>query len=131
MKTLIVEDDFVSRLLLQTFLSRYGECHIAVNGQEALDAFKRASFSGSPYHLICMDIHMPGMNGKDAVTSIRALEQSYGISSTQGVKIIMTTAEPDFNVVIQSFMELCDAYLFKPVDTGKLLHELQRFRLVE
>jgi chemotaxis protein histidine kinase CheA len=28
--TLLVEDDFASRLLLQTFLSRYGECHIEV-----------------------------------------------------------------------------------------------------
>src|ERR1017187_6486405 len=34
--TLLVEDDFASRLLLQTFLSRYGECHIAVNGREAV-----------------------------------------------------------------------------------------------
>ncbi|MEI9971968.1 MAG: Hpt domain-containing protein [Ignavibacteriota bacterium] len=34
-RTLLVEDDFTSRLLLQTFLARYGECHIAVNGREA------------------------------------------------------------------------------------------------
>jgi two-component system chemotaxis response regulator CheY len=37
MHTLIVEDDFTSRLLLQTFLSRYGECFVAVNGQEAVE----------------------------------------------------------------------------------------------
>ena len=42
MRTLIVEDDFASRLLLQTFLSRYGECHIAVNGKEAVAAFRAA-----------------------------------------------------------------------------------------
>ena len=39
MKTLIVEDDFTSRLLLQTILSPYGECHIAINGREAVHAF--------------------------------------------------------------------------------------------
>jgi len=33
MRTLIVEDDYTSRLLLQSLLSRYGECHIAVNGK--------------------------------------------------------------------------------------------------
>jgi len=38
MKTLVVEDDFTSRLLMQTLLSRYGECHIAVSGNEALKA---------------------------------------------------------------------------------------------
>jgi CheY-like chemotaxis protein len=31
MKTLIVEDDFTSRLLLQEFLKSYGPSHIAVN----------------------------------------------------------------------------------------------------
>lgn len=36
MKTLIVEDDFTSRLFLQTFLARYGKCHIAVNGKQAV-----------------------------------------------------------------------------------------------
>ena len=42
MKTLIVEDDFTSRLLLQASLSAYGECHIAVNGKEAVEAFRTA-----------------------------------------------------------------------------------------
>jgi two-component system chemotaxis response regulator CheY len=40
MRTLIVEDDFTSRLLLQTFLSRYGECHVAINGKEAVEAVR-------------------------------------------------------------------------------------------
>ena len=43
---LLVEDDFASRLLLQTFLSRYGECHIAVNGREAVEAFRAALEQG-------------------------------------------------------------------------------------
>jgi chemotaxis protein histidine kinase CheA len=42
LRMLLVEDDFTSRLLLQTFLSRYGECHIAVNGQEAVEAARSA-----------------------------------------------------------------------------------------
>ena len=46
MKTLIVEDDFTSRLLLQASLSPYGECHIAVNGREAVEAFQSAREAG-------------------------------------------------------------------------------------
>jgi two-component system, chemotaxis family, chemotaxis protein CheY len=42
MRTLIVEDDSTSRLLLQTFLSRYGECHVAMNGKEAVEAFRQS-----------------------------------------------------------------------------------------
>ena len=39
MRTLIVEDEFVSRAKLQKILSSYGECHVAINGLEGLNAF--------------------------------------------------------------------------------------------
>jgi two-component system chemotaxis response regulator CheY len=131
MKTLIVEDDFTSRLFMQTFLSHYGECHIAVNGKEAVAAFRIASDQGSPYDLICMDIMMPEMDGQEAVRQVRALEEARGILSHHGVKIVMTTAMTDVKEVLQSFQDLCDAYLFKPIDTGKLLSELKSFQLAE
>jgi CheY-like chemotaxis protein len=38
LKTLIAEDDFTCRLVLQEFLKNYGAAHIAVNGHEAVDA---------------------------------------------------------------------------------------------
>jgi|ERR1700684_1509566 two-component system, chemotaxis family, chemotaxis protein CheY len=130
MRTLIVEDDFTSRLLLQSLLSRFGECHIAVNGKEAVAAFRDSQESGQTYNLICMDIMMPEMDGQAAIREIRALEESDGTLSTYGVKIIMTTALDDVKNVVQSFKSLCDAYLFKPIDSGKLLAELQDLHLV-
>ena len=130
MRTLIVEDDFTSRLLLQSFLARHGECHIAVNGKEAVAAFRLAQESGQPYDLICMDIMMPEMDGQTAVREIRALEEAAGTLSTSGAKIIMTTALDDVKSVVESFKALCDAYLFKPIDTGKLLGHIQDLHLV-
>jgi two-component system chemotaxis response regulator CheY len=130
MRTLIVEDDFTSRLLLQSFLSKYGECHIAVNGKEALIAFRAAQDGGQGYDLICMDIMMPEMDGQTAVREIRALEEARGMLSTNGVRIIMTTALDDVENVMQSFKALCDAYVFKPIDTGKLLGHIKEFHLV-
>jgi response regulator of citrate/malate metabolism len=47
------------------------------------------------------------------------------------VNIIMTTVVTDFKVVMQSFRDLCGAYLFKPIDTAKLLKELVTFGLAE
>jgi CheY-like chemotaxis protein len=79
MKTLIVEDDFTSRLFLQTVLSRYGECHIAVNGKEAVEAHRTAGEDGKRYDLICMDIMMPEIDGREAVKQVRALEEARGI----------------------------------------------------
>ena len=75
MRTLVVEDDFTSRLLLQSFLAKYGDCHIAVNGKEAITAFRTANQEGNKYDLICMDIMMPEMDGQAAITQIRDLEQ--------------------------------------------------------
>jgi len=46
MRTLIVEDDFTSRYLLQSFLAPYGECHSALNGREAVDAFRLEEKAG-------------------------------------------------------------------------------------
>ena len=65
MKALIVDDDFVSRLLLQKVLMAYGEAHIAVNGKEAVEAFTAALRLGSSYDVICLDIMMPEMDGQD------------------------------------------------------------------
>ncbi len=81
MKTLIVEDDFTSRVLLQEVLKRDGTVHIAVNGKEAVDAVRAAMDAGEPYDLICLDIMMPEMDGYEALKEIRAIEESRGIRS--------------------------------------------------
>ena len=130
MKTLVVEDDFTSRLVLQTFLARHGECHVAVNGAEAVAAFRAALDSGSGYNLICMDIMMPIMDGREAVKQIRALEESRGILSTYGAKIIMTTAVNEVKEVIGRFRDLCDAYLVKPVNLPELLSNIKAYHLI-
>jgi two-component system chemotaxis response regulator CheY len=131
MRALLVEDDFASRVLLQRFLSKYGDCDVAVNGREAVEAFASALNRGQSYHLICMDLMMPEMDGREAVQRIRALEESRNIRSTRGTKIIMTTAVSDLSEVIRCFQELCDAYLVKPIDLGVLLREMKAHGLVD
>lgn len=130
MKTLIVEDDFTSRILLQKILKTWSETHIAVNGKEAVQAVCLALDAGQPYDLICLDIMMPEMNGQDALKAIRKAEEEHGIFSSQGAKIIMTTALSDMKNVNNAFHGLCDAYLVKPIDKNKLLEHLQAFALV-
>ena len=81
MKTLIAEDDFTSRLLLQAILSPYGECHIAVNGREALHAFNLAHEEGHPYDLVCLDIMMPELDGHAVLSALRPLKRLKGFLS--------------------------------------------------
>jgi two-component system chemotaxis response regulator CheY len=130
MKTLIVEDDFTSRLLLQGLLQSYGPCHVAVNGNEAVQAARTAIAGKAPYNLICIDIMMPEMDGQTALKEIRALESEAGILSSDGSKIIMTTALDDKKNVMSAFREQCDAYMVKPIDRDTLVENLRSLRLI-
>jgi len=130
LRVLIAEDDFASRVILQTFLSRRGDCHVAVNGKEAVDAVRVALEQGQNYDLICMDIMMPVMDGREAVERVRALEEEHGILSTRGAKIIMVTAVTDIKEVICCFRALCDSYLVKPIDLNELTKNLKTLQLV-
>ncbi|MFH1076852.1 MAG: response regulator [Pseudomonadota bacterium] len=125
MKTLIVEDDFISRWLLQELLKEYGPSHIAINGKEAIEAVRIALGSDEPYDLICLDIRMPEMDGQSALREIRAMEQAKGIISSNGAKIVMTTVLGDIKNVLTAFKCLCDAYLVKPIDKRKLIETLR------
>lgn len=130
MKTLIVEDDFSSRLLLQELLKSYGPSHVAVNGKEAVEAVRLALEAGEPYDLVCLDIMMPEMDGQAALRSIRAQEEARRIPFPNRAKIIMTTALSDRVNVLKAREQLCDYFLVKPVQKGKLLEELRRLNLI-
>jgi two-component system, chemotaxis family, chemotaxis protein CheY len=130
-RILAVDDDVASRLLLKTFLSRYGECDIAVNGREAVEAFRCASEHGQQrYDLICMDILMPEMDGREAVRQVRALEENDRISPNYGVRIVIMTAVEDLKEMIGCFEDFSDAYLIKPISLVNLLRHLKSYRLV-
>jgi len=131
MKTLIVEDDFTSRLLLQEILKSFGPLHIAVNGQEAVDAVKIALEAKEHYDLICLDIMMPEMDGHEALKQIRDMEVANGIYSKDGAKIMMVTALGDMKNATTAFYNLCDVFLPKPIQKAKLLDELRKLGLLE
>jgi two-component system, chemotaxis family, chemotaxis protein CheY len=129
MKTLIVEDDLTSRLLLQDYLKDFGPTHVAVNGREAVEATRLALEACEPYDLICLDVMMPEMDGMEALNEIRNQEEASGIISSRGAKIIMTTALDDPRNIISAFAGLCDIYLLKPIDKSRLLEALRKVNL--
>jgi CheY-like chemotaxis protein len=68
MKTLIADDDEITRLLLSSALSRLGhEVHEAVNGHAAWEAWQAGGFS-----LIISDWMMPDLDGLEFCRRIRA-----------------------------------------------------------
>lgn len=124
MKALIVDDDFTSRLMLQEFMKNHGMAHIAVNGREAVAALRMGLEAGEPYDVICLDIMMPEMDGQATLREVRRVEEEFGISGLDGVKIIMTTALGDKENVMQSFRGQCDVYMVKPIDKRTLFEHL-------
>ena len=131
MRVLIVEDDFVSRMLLHQMISPYGQCDIAVDGMEAVEAFKLALADGKTYDLVCMDIMMPRMDGQEALQQIRQLEAQYNIHGRNAAKVVMTTAVDDKKQITKAFYKGGVAsYFVKPIDQEKLLAELRILGLI-
>lgn len=131
MKTLIVEDNLMARLILKDILSPYGECDIAVDGEEAVQAFKLAWEKGDPYELICMDIMMPNMDGHEALKQIREIEELLSVASSQEAKVIMTTALNDPKNVVKAYYEGgATSYIVKPINKQQLLDELRSLNLI-
>lgn len=132
MKTLIVEDDFLARALLSTMLGEYGICHVAVNGQEALDAVEAAMEDNDPYDLICLDIVMPVMDGQQALLELRKREMARGLKGEDVTKVIMVTAIDDSKNIMKAFrLGQCEAYLTKPLDRNKLVDHLKNLGLID
>lgn len=132
MKCLIVEDDFISRRILRELLGAYFDCEIAVDGEEAVTAFRLAHDAKVPYDLICMDIMMPKMDGREALRLIRQLEKELEVPPNLEVKVVMTTALDDPKTVFDSFyQDGATAYLVKPISKQKLLRELRALGLIQ
>ena len=130
MKILLAEDDFVTRKFMSTFLSKYGECDVTVDGLEAVDAFMMALEDGEPYDLVCLDIMMPTMDGYQALMGIRNLEKERNITGDKQAKIIMTTALNEEKNVKMAFDLGCTIYSGKPIDQERFEEALKRLGLI-
>jgi two-component system chemotaxis response regulator CheY len=129
MRALIVEDEFLSRKVLRSFLMTLFEVDIVVNGREAVEAFKMGHDEARPYDLILMDIMMPEVDGIEALQKIRDLETKHNYRPR--VKVIMTTALDDPRTVIRTFHDgEASAYIVKPVAKDKLYAELEKLGLL-
>lgn len=129
MRILIVDDDYLIRLAAKKFLSPYGDCDAAPNGDLAFGLFVKAHEEGHPYRLITMDIDMPGSRGPEAVTRIRDWEKTHQIpKSTTEIWMVSASSQLDH---VASFLQTdCRSYLAKPLSAVKVREALLQTQLL-
>lgn len=127
MRILAADDDLLNRRILEDIFTEFGQCDLAVNGYDALEAYQRAMADKTPYDLITLDIVMPGMDGREVLKSIRGIEESAGSGAT---KIIMVTSEADADSILASYDYKCDAYITKPIERQKLTDRMRFLGLI-
>ncbi|MEZ4433201.1 MAG: response regulator [bacterium] len=114
-RVLLAEDNPVNRKVALGLLGRLGvSADVAVNGQDALDAFAR-----DPYDLVLMDLQMPVLDGLEATRRLRA---RYG----QRPRIVALTANATREDRARCFEAGMDDFLGKPLRAGELDAALHR-----
>ena len=115
-RILLTDDNSVNRQVVKLFLAPHG-CKIteAVNGQEALDRLAESEFD-----LVLLDVHMPVMDGKEAIKHLRASDAAW-----RDIPVIALTADAmtgDREHLISLGMS---DYLSKPVDQHALAAKMR------
>lgn len=103
---LIVDDELQNRRLLEALLKPEGYLTLtAANGDEAL-----ASIAQCAPDLILLDVMMPGMDGHELATLLKAEP------ATSDIPIIMVTAQIDGSARLAGLNAGAEEFLTKPVD---------------
>jgi two-component system KDP operon response regulator KdpE len=110
---LIVDDEPPFRKVVQTALSARGfSVEQAGNGDQALELL-----ADHVFHLVLLDINMPGMGGVETCRRVRALMPHVGI--------IMVTVRDSEQDMVQALEAGADDYITKPLRFGELVARLR------
>jgi diguanylate cyclase (GGDEF)-like protein len=117
---LIVEDDHLSRSLLELYLEEEGYTFVSVNnGREALDLFNKHHFP-----IIITDWIMPEMDG---TALCRAIRNMVGDRYTF---IILLTSQNSAESLIEGLEAGADDYIIKPINPAELRVRLKGCRRI-
>jgi two-component system, sensor histidine kinase and response regulator len=113
-KILVVDDDPTARLLMRAALQKTGfDVVLAVDGADALRLF-----AGDLFDLVMLDVDMPGMNGIEVCTALRAQGGEY-------LPIVMVTGMDDVKSVEAAYQAGATDFIAKPLNWGLIGHRVQ------
>ena len=129
MRTLIVDDDLVSRAKLVEIMRGQAETTAVDNGEDAVSCFNRAWEDLEPFDLIFLDINLPGISGWDALKEIRAAEKDLALAPPARIKTIMVSSRSDQETVLSMLNAGCDDYIVKPFQPSVVEEKVRRLFL--
>lgn len=110
-KLLLADDNPINRKVAQLLMKPFGFSVVeAVNGADALEKLK-----SGPFDLVLMDVHMPVMDGREAVAQIRASGEPWA-----DVPIVALTADAMAGDREKFLAMGMDAYVAKPIEPREL-----------
>ncbi len=116
---LLVEDSPTNQLVIKAFLGKGGHrVTIADNGAVGYEKFKEGG-----YDVVLMDMHMPVMDGYEAVRRCRQWEQEQGLKPTPIVALTAAAMKEDTDKALEAG---CDLHVSKPVRKDHLLEVISR-----
>ncbi len=118
-RILLAEDNELNQEIATAILGEAGfTIDVAENGQIALDMLKKSE--PGYYQLVLMDVQMPVMNGYEAATCIRQLEDK-ALSSIPILAMTANAFEEDKKEALKCGM---NGHIAKPIDVNTLLETL-------
>jgi two-component system, sensor histidine kinase and response regulator len=109
-RILIVDDNQINRVVLKKNVETLGSRVDAVtSGAKALEVLRNAHRAGNPYHVVLLDMQMPGMDGEQTARAIKS------DPAIKDVKIIILTSMGQRGDAVRLEALGCSAYLLKPV----------------
>jgi CheY-like chemotaxis protein len=126
LRVLVAEDNAVNAMVLLRLLQKHGlKPDLAVNGREAVSAYATA-VGANDYDLIFMDVQMPEMDGLQATSLIREIEQTKQRPPCYVVAFTAHAMVGDREKCLAAGM---DDYMSKPVERKELHRILSRWSL--
>jgi PAS domain S-box-containing protein len=115
---LVAEDNEINALLARALLVKLGHRPtVAGSGAEAVESWLAARSAATPFDLVLMDVHMPGVDGLEAARRIRAREAAQAAPRTPIVALTANASAEDRDACIAAGM---DGFLVKPLDRERL-----------
>ncbi|WP_036483326.1 hybrid sensor histidine kinase/response regulator [Nitratireductor basaltis] len=117
---LVAEDNEINALLARSALTRAGHrVEVVTNGRAALDVLTKQS---RPYDIVLMDLHMPVLDGLDAIAGVRRFEEEAGMAP---IPILVLSADGQEKTRQGVLAHGASGFVTKPLDPDKLLLTLE------